>query len=66
VGGQGAMVGEDHSNKTGKSGVKWSAPEKSPDLAHAEHILVSGRVWAIVIPAPGFSCILGQLPTLLA
>jgi hypothetical protein len=25
-----------------------------------------GRVWAIVIPAPGFLCILGQLPTLLA
>jgi hypothetical protein len=40
-------------------GVKWSAPEKSPDPAYAEYPYGSGRVWAIVIPAPGISCILG-------
>jgi hypothetical protein len=39
--------------------VKWSAPEKSPDLAYAEYPYGLGRVWAIVIPVPGISCILG-------
>jgi hypothetical protein len=42
-----------------RGGVKWAAPEKSPDLSYAKRIPVRlCKAWIIVIPLPMILCIL--------